>query len=111
MIKAQLLEGLPGMRTERHTFLQRFVMARLAQNAERADTAMALLLELDAAAVSLPLMRWDPALVFEVKLQLLRALKAASNRKDADKSGLARRIAALQGEMTVLEPARALGLL
>lgn len=105
------LEGLPGMRTERHRFLQRFVMARLAQNAERADTAMALLLELDAAALSLPLVRWDPALVFEVKLQLLRALKAASNRKDADKPGLARRIAALQGEMTVLDPARALGLL
>ncbi|WP_043202944.1 type VI secretion system protein TssA [Paraburkholderia acidipaludis] len=104
------LEGLPGMKTERHRFLQRFVMARLAQNAERADTAMALLLELDAAAVSLPLVRWDPALVFEVKLQLLRALKAASNRKDADKPGLARRIAGLQGEMTVLDPARMLSL-
>ncbi|MEX3915051.1 ImcF-related family protein [Paraburkholderia sp. BR10872] len=52
----------------------------------------------------------DPALVFEVKHQLLRALKAASNRKDADKPALARRIGELQGEMTVLDPARALAL-
>lgn len=104
------LEGLPGMKTERHRFLQRFVMARLAQNAEHADTATALLLELNAAAGSLPLVRWDPALVFEVKLQLVRALKAASNRKDADKPGLARRIVELQGEMTVLDPGRMLSL-
>lgn len=104
------LEGLPDMKTERHRFLQRFVMARLAQHAERADTAMALLLELDGAARSLPLVRWDPALVFEIKLQLVRALKATSNRKDADKPELARRIAGLQGEMTVLDPARMLSL-
>jgi type VI secretion system protein VasJ len=104
------LEGLPGIRTERHRFLQRFVMARLAQNAERADTATALLLELDATSRSLPLLRWDPALVFEIKLQLMRALKATSNRKDADKPGLARRIAELQSEMTVLDPARMLAL-
>ncbi|MEM5310266.1 type VI secretion system protein TssA [Paraburkholderia sp. JHI869] len=104
------LEGLPGMKTERHRFLQRFVMARLAQNAERSDTAMALLLELDGAAKSLPLVRWDPALVFELKLQLVRALMAASSRKDADKPGLTRQIAALQGEMTVLDPARMLSL-
>ncbi|WP_027797868.1 type VI secretion system protein TssA [Paraburkholderia acidipaludis] len=104
------LEALPGMRTERHRYLQRFVMARLAQNSERADTAMALLLELDASAKTLPLARWDPALVFEVKLQLLRALKATSNRKDADKPALARRMAELQTELTVLEPARALSL-
>jgi type VI secretion system protein VasJ len=104
------LEGLPGMKTERHRFLQRFVMARLAAFAERSDVATALLLELDVAAKSLPLVRWEPALVFEVKLQLVRTLKASSNRKDADKPGLARRIAELHGEMTVLDPARMLSL-
>ncbi|HEY4803890.1 MAG TPA: type VI secretion system protein TssA [Paraburkholderia sp.] len=104
------LDGLPGMKTERHRYLQRFVMARLAQNAERADTATALLLELDVAAKSLPLARWDPALVFEVKLQLLRAVKAAINRKDADRPALARRIVELQTELTVLDPTRALTL-
>ncbi|MCP3719681.1 type VI secretion system protein TssA [Paraburkholderia sp. CNPSo 3281] len=104
------LESLPGLKTDRHRYLQRLVMARLADHAGRADTALALLVELDTSATSLLLVRWDPALVFEVKHQLLRALKAASNRKDADKPALARRIGELQGEMTVLDPARALAL-
>jgi type VI secretion system protein VasJ len=104
------LEALPGMRTERHRYLQRFVMARLADHAGRADTAVALLVELDTAAKALPLMRWEPSLVFEVKSQLLRALKAATNRKDADKPVLARRIGELQAELIRLDPARALAI-
>ncbi|KVN95719.1 type VI secretion system protein TssA [Burkholderia ubonensis] len=104
------LEALPGMKTDRHRYLQRLVMARLADHASRPDTALALLAELDASSRSLPLMRWEPALVFEVKQQLVRALKAMSNRKDADKPALARRIGELQAELTVLDPARALTL-
>ncbi|KVU06636.1 type VI secretion protein [Burkholderia ubonensis] len=104
------LEALPGMKTDRHRYLQRLVMARLADHASRPDTALALLAELDASSRSLPLMRWEPALVFEVKQQLVRALKAISNRKDADKPALARRIGELQAELTVLDPARALTL-
>ncbi|WP_419690762.1 type VI secretion system protein TssA [Burkholderia theae] len=104
------LEALPGMRTDRHRYLQRLVMARLADHAGRPDTALALLAELDTSSRSLPLMRWEPALVFEVKQQLVRALKAISNRKDADKPTLARRIGELQAELTVLDPARALTL-
>jgi len=104
------LEALPGMKADRHRYLQRLVMARLADHAGRADTALALLAELDSSAKSLPLMHWDPALVFEVKHQLFRALKAVSNRKDVDKPALARRIGELQGEMTVLDPARAISL-
>jgi type VI secretion system protein VasJ len=102
------LEALPGLKTDRHRYLQRLVMARLADHAGRADTALALLAELDAAARSLPLTRWEPALAFEVKQQLVRALKAMSNRKDADKPALARRIGELQAELTVLDPVRAL---
>jgi type VI secretion system protein VasJ len=104
------LEALPGMKTDRHRYLQRLVMARLADYAGRPDTALALLTELDAAARSLPLTRWEPALVFEVKQQLARAFRAMSNRKDADKPALARRIGELQAELTVLDPARALTL-
>lgn len=104
------LEALPGMKTDRHRYLQRLVMARVADHAGRPDTALALLTELDAAARSLPLTRWEPALVFEVKQQLTRAFKAMSNRKDADKPALARRIGELQAELTVLDPARALTL-
>ncbi|KWE78602.1 type VI secretion system protein TssA [Burkholderia territorii] len=104
------LEALPGMKTERHRYLQRLVMARLADHASRPDTALALLAELDASSRSLPLVRWEPALVFEVKQQLVRALKAMSTRKDADKPALARRIGELHAELTVLDPARTLTL-
>ncbi|MBN3722702.1 type VI secretion system protein TssA [Burkholderia sp. Ac-20379] len=104
------LDALPGMKTARHGYLQRLVMARLAEHAGRPDAALALLAELDTQAGSLPLIRWEPALIFEVKQQLVRALKAASHRKEADKPTLARRIAELHAELTVLDPARALTL-
>ncbi|MBG0881263.1 type VI secretion system protein TssA [Burkholderia sp. 9775_39] len=104
------LEALPGMRTDRHRYLQRLVMARVADHAGRPDTALALLAELDASSRSLPLTCWEPALIFEVKQQLVRALKAMSARKDADKPTLARRIGDLRAELTVLDPARALTL-
>jgi len=104
------LDALPGMKTERHRYLQRLVMARVADSAGRADTALALLAELDAASHSLPLTRWEPALVFEVKQQLMRALKTQTTRKDADKIALGSRINELRNELTVLDPARALTL-
>ncbi|AOI95816.1 type VI secretion system protein TssA [Burkholderia sp. LA-2-3-30-S1-D2] len=104
------LEALPGMKTDRHRYLQRLVMARLADHAGRHDAALALLAELDGATRSLPLMRWEPALTFEVKQQLVKALKAMSSRKDADKPALGRRISELHAELTVLDPARALTL-
>ncbi len=104
------LDALPGMHTDRHRYLQRLVMARLADQANRPDTALALLTELDAAARTLPLVRWEPALAFEVRQQLVRVLKSMSARKDADKPALARRIGELQAELTVLAPARALTL-
>ncbi|KDB10163.1 type VI secretion-associated protein, VC_A0119 family [Burkholderia sp. lig30] len=104
------LDALPGLKTERHRYLQRLVMARVADHAGRPDAALALLAELDVGSRSLPLTRWEPALVFEVKQQLVRALTAISNRKDADKPALARRIGELHAELTVLDPARALTL-
>lgn len=104
------LETLPGVRTERQRYLQRLVMARLAEHAGRADTALPLFAELDAAAQSVPLVRWEPTLAFEVKHQLIRALKAALNRKDADRPALVRRIEKLQSELIALDPARALTL-
>ncbi|SAK96432.1 hypothetical protein AWB77_05611 [Caballeronia fortuita] len=104
------LDALPGMRTERHRYLQRLVMARVADFAGRTDATLALLAELDAAATTLPLTRWEPALVFEVKQQLLRALKSQTTRKDADKTKLTARIDDLRNQLTVLDPARALTL-
>ncbi|WP_321946982.1 type VI secretion system protein TssA [Paraburkholderia sp. J10-1] len=104
------LEALPGMKGERHRYLQRLIMARLAEHAGRADMACALLIELDAMAHQLPLARWEPALIFEIKQQLMRVLKSLASRKDADKVTLANRASALQAELVVLDPARALTL-
>ncbi|NYH21113.1 type VI secretion system protein VasJ [Paraburkholderia bryophila] len=104
------LESLPGVMTERRRYLQRVVMARLADHAGRAEIAMSLLSELDAAVQSLKLIHWEPALAFDIKLQLLKSLKTLGRRKDADKPALARRVEHLQGELVVLDPARALTL-
>ncbi|CAB3769820.1 type VI secretion system protein TssA [Paraburkholderia solisilvae] len=104
------LESLPGLKNDRHRYLQRLVMARVADHAGRAEMALALLAELDGLSATLPLARWEPALVFDVKQQRLRALQAMNRRKDADKPALARRISELQAELTVLDPARALTL-
>jgi type VI secretion system protein VasJ len=104
------LEMLPGLRTERQRYLQRFVMARVADHAGRTDVALPLLAELDAATQSVALVRWEPTLAFEVKHQLIKALRTMSSRKDADRPALARRIEQLQAELTVLDPARTLTL-
>ncbi|VVE88364.1 type VI secretion system ImpA domain-containing protein [Pandoraea bronchicola] len=102
------LEALPGMTSQRHRFLQRLLMARVAEQASRSDTAIALLTELDASARAISLAQWEPALAFEVKQQLARGLKTVAARKDVDRVALIRRMADLQAEMTVLDPARAL---
>lgn len=104
------LDALPGLKTDKQRYLQRLVMARLADHLGRPDSAQALLAELDAKTRTLPLQQWEPALAFEVKHQWVRALRAASTRKDADRAALAHRIGQLQAELTVLDPARALAL-
>lgn len=104
------LDALPGLHTERHRYLQRLVMARLADHAGHADLALVLFDELDALARTLTVVHWEPALVFEVRQQLMQVLKAARARRGADKPALAKRIGELQAELAVLNPARALGL-
>ena len=56
------------------------------------------------------LARWEPLLTFEVKHHLLRVLKTAMTRKDADRPALIRRVEQLHSELTVLDPARAVTL-
>ncbi|MFK0376416.1 type VI secretion system protein TssA [Pandoraea sp. NPDC090278] len=102
------IEALPGMTSHRHRFLQRLVMARVAEKAGRSDTAIALFSELDSATRSFVLTQWEPTLAFDIKQQLAQALKASSTRKDIDKMALTRRIADLRADMTVLDPIRSL---
>ena len=105
------LQRLPDVQSERQQFLQRWLMARLADHAGKPDTALYLLTQLDSLAQSLQLTRWEPALMFEVKHHLLRVLKQNAHRKEADKPSLALRVEQLQAELTALNPAQALALI
>ncbi|CAG9218721.1 Type VI secretion protein [Paraburkholderia sabiae] len=107
------LQRLPmrdGEHGDREHFLRQLVMARVAERAQRSDTALHLLASLDESTRRYHLDAWEPSLAFEVKLQLLSLLKLRANRKDADKAALAVRIDTLTGELTAIDPARAVAL-
>ncbi|MCA3185672.1 MULTISPECIES: type VI secretion system protein TssA [unclassified Cupriavidus] len=104
------LQDLPAPDGERDRFVRQLVMARVAERADRVDTALHLLAALDARATQFRLDAWEPSLAFEVKQQLLRLLKIRATRKDADKIALAQRIDALTGELTTIDPARAVAI-
>ena len=105
------LQGLPAQKGERDSFIRQLVMASVAQRAERQDIALHLLSVADASAERYALASWEPALAFEVKQQLWHLLKMRLNHKDADKAGIAQRMDSLMGELTALDPARAVGLI
>ena len=104
------LAVVPGIKSDRQRYLQRWLMARLADQAGKSDIAAHLLSELDATTQKVHLARWEPSLSFEVKHHLLRVLRQNLNRKDVDKLALHRRIEQLHGELTVLDPARTVAL-
>ncbi|WER48143.1 type VI secretion system protein TssA [Cupriavidus sp. WKF15] len=104
------LQGLPLPDGERDRFVRHLVMARVAQSAGRADTALHLLSALDLCAQRSQLATWEPSLAFEAKQQLLRLLKARLARKDVDKAVLTQRIDGLAGDLTAIDPARAVSL-
>ncbi|KAF7961700.1 hypothetical protein AWV80_30295 [Cupriavidus sp. UYMU48A] len=69
-----LLQALFGSRTPTD-------LARVAERADRADTALHLLAALDQSAQHYRLAIWEPSLAFEVKHQLVRLLKFRLMRK------------------------------
>ncbi len=101
------LQRLAAQDGERDKFIRQLVMARVAERADKPDTALHLLNTLDANTARYQLAAWEPTLAFETKLHLLRLLKRI-HRKDADKPALAARIEALTGELTAIDPARAI---
>lgn len=104
------LQRLPAQDGERDKFVRQLVMARVAEAADKVDTALHLLATLDTAAQRYQLAAWEPTLAFETKLHLMRLLKVRINRKNADKSALIARIEALTGELIAVDPARAVSL-
>ncbi|WP_031363528.1 type VI secretion system protein TssA [Caballeronia sordidicola] len=104
------LQSLPAQDGERDRFVRQMVMARIAERAERPDTAMHLLATLDTSTRRFALPIWEPTLAFEAKQHLMRLLKVRMTRKDADKPALALRIDTLIGELTAIDAARAVAL-
>ncbi|MGE8144302.1 type VI secretion system protein TssA [Pseudomonas frederiksbergensis] len=101
------LAARPGVDTGRQRWLLRLLMARVAEQYGKSDLAMHLLGELDATAQRQALAEWEPALNFEVKARLLKLLRLKSQRNDADKPILARRMETLLASLVAIDPVRA----
>lgn len=95
---------------ERQRFMREFTMARVAMRVDHADVATHLLSALDDLVNRHQLSVWEPNLAFDVKQHLMRTLKLRMTRKDADKPLIARRIDALLGQLTAIDPTRAVTL-
>jgi type VI secretion system protein VasJ len=101
------LASRPRVQTGRQRWLLRLLMARVAEQYAKSDLAIHLLGELDVIAQRQALAEWEPDLNFEVKARLLTLLRLKSQRNDADKAHLARRMEALLGALVAIDPVRA----
>jgi type VI secretion system protein VasJ len=104
------LAARPGVRSGRQRWLVRLLMARVAEHHGKSDLALHLLGELDVTARRQRLAEWEPDLNFEIKARLLKLLRLKSQRNDADKPTLARRMEALLAALVAIDPVRAAGL-
>lgn len=97
----------PDVTTGRQRWLLRLLMARVAEQYGKSDLAIHLLGELDVVAQQQGLDAWEPELGFEVKARLLKLLRQKSQRSDADKTTLARRMEGLLAALVAIDPVRA----
>lgn len=99
------LQTRPGIDATKDKWLQRLLMARVAEQKGRNELALHLLGELDSAAQSLTLTQWVPALLFEVKSRRLRLLRMKATRSETDKSRLQPEMDRLLAALIALDPA------
>jgi type VI secretion system protein VasJ len=97
----------PDIQTARQRWLLRLLMARVAEQYGKSDLAMHLLGELDVTAQRHALAEWEPELNFEVKARLLKLLRLKTQRNDADKPALGRRMESLLAALVAIDPVRA----
>ncbi|MCA6219793.1 TssA family type VI secretion system protein [Photorhabdus antumapuensis] len=100
------LGQLPGINGARHRWLQRLLMARVAEQYGRNEVALHLLTELNADE-SQRLGEWEPALMFEVKASLLKLLRMKAQRSEQDKAQMAQRMETLLEGLVAIDPVRA----
>lgn len=101
------LQTRPGSDNTRNRWLLRLLMARIAEQYGKNELAAHLLAELDRAATSLTLSRWEPELLFEVRARHLKLLRMKANRSDSDKQRLNPEMDALLSGLITLDPVRA----
>ncbi|EOC0416360.1 type VI secretion system protein TssA [Cronobacter malonaticus] len=101
------LQTRPALTTPRQRWLQRLLMARLAEQYGKNDLALHLLAALDAGASQMTLSQWEPALLFEVGARRLRLLRMKAGRSDAEKARLQTDMEHLLAGLIAIDPARA----
>lgn len=102
------LQTRPGMDSPRSRWLQRLLMARVAEQYGRNEMALHLLGELTTSAPQLTLNDWEPALLFEVQARRLKLLRLKAGRSETDKARLAPEMDALLAGLIAIDPARAM---
>lgn len=102
------LQTRPGMESPRSRWLQRLLMARVAEQFGRNEMALHLLGELTSSAPQLTLNDWEPALLFEVQARRLRLLRLKAGRSETDKARLMPEMDALLAGLIAIDPARAM---
>lgn len=102
------LQRRPGLESPRSRWLQRLLMARVAEQFGRNEMALHLLGELTAQAPQLTLNDWEPALLFEVQARRLKLLRLKAGRSESDKARLASEMDTLLAGLIAIDPARAM---
>lgn len=102
------LQHCPDMGSLRNRWLQRLIMARVAEQFGRNEMALHLLGELMASASQLTLSDWEPALLFEVQARRLKLLRLKAGRSESNKVRLAPEMDALLAGLIAIDPARAM---
>ncbi|MFK0095016.1 type VI secretion system protein TssA [Pseudomonas sp. NPDC090592] len=101
------LASRPDAHAGRQRWLLRLLMARVAEQYGKAELAIHLFTELDAAAHRHALADWEPDLIFEVKARLLKLLRLKAQRNDADRPALARQMEHHLAALVAIDPVRA----
>lgn len=102
------LQTRPGIDSLRSRWLQRLLMARVAEQYGRNEMALHLLGELITGAPRLTLNDWEPALLFEVQARRLKLLRLKAGRSETDKARLAPEMDVLLAGLIAIDPARAM---
>ncbi|WP_434525912.1 type VI secretion system protein TssA [Photorhabdus asymbiotica] len=100
------LGQLPSINGARQRWLQRLLMARVAEQYGKNEMALHLLTELNADG-QVNLSEWEPALMFEVKACLLKLLRMKAQRSEQDKARMAQRMETLLAGLVAIDPVRA----